>query len=261
MSTFWIHRESGTVAIDDAVLKGVDTSSLPKNVQLVWWYGTNGEIRYTDDDRIPIREPVTDLEPYIQVFNKWILAAKTPLPTTSGKTMPGITLAQAKAVKIQLTRGLYYNKFSPGSLDNTAAVNASIQTLVQSTNAALQNLTAQVNGQSVSQDGARAADAAALNASGSSQATGINANFGALSGFTISIPSGGGSASLPGMGGIGPVSMSTTPVGGNIGAPGVYAPGIGVGDPLAAARDSHISNINAQTTVDGVAAYDITAGW
>jgi hypothetical protein len=273
VSTFWIHRETGTVAVDDAVLKGVDTSSLAKNIQLVWWYGTNGEIRYTDEDRLPVREPVTNLEPFIPIFNNWILAAEKPLPTTSGKTMPAITLAQAKAVKTQLTRGLYYNKFSPGSIDNTAAVNASIQALAQSTNDSLKSLASDVNNFTLSSDGARSADAQALNSALGSQALAHNTNvtaanshtaaLNALTGYYIG-PDGG---SLPvttvsSLHSVGTPQMSTMDVGGNIGVPPtVSTPEVGVGDPLAVRRDAHIANINAQTTVAGVAAYDITTGW
>lgn len=115
MSTFWIHRD-GTVAVDDAVLKGINISSLPSNVQLVLWYEASGtgEIRYADEDRLPIREPVFDLEQFVPIFDEWILAAKTPLPTTSGKTMPAITLAQAKGVKNSLVQGIYTTKLRSG---------------------------------------------------------------------------------------------------------------------------------------------------
>ena len=271
MSTFWIHRESGTVAVDDAVLKGVDTSSLPTNIQLVWWYGANGEIRYTDEDRLPIREPVTDLEPFIPVFNKWITAAKTPLPTTSGKTMPAITLAQAKSVKIQLTRGLYNNKFaglSGSPPDNTASVNASITELTNSTNNAVQSLAQQVNNFTLSSDGARSADAAALNTALNTQASGMKQNYDNIDFNTAQfnlLRLGLNTSEGINMGGVQTPQMSVYPVGGGISAPSVTSSPVSVGggytDPLAPTRDYHINQINAQTTVDGVAAYDITAGW
>jgi len=218
MSTFWIHRESGTVAVDDAVLKGIDTSSLPKNIQLVWWYGANGEIRYTDDDRLPIREPMADLEPFIPIFNNWILAAKTPLPTTSGKTMPAITLDQAKRVKSNLVDGLYHNKTVPATSDPVADM------------------------------------AAAVNNSGQAFAQSLyDSHANALTNHAHIIN-------------VGVPAMINAGQGQDLGALGgdfVFWPLVGgpTGDPLAAMRNTHKTNINAQTTVDGVAAYDITAGW
>jgi len=255
VSTFWIHKD-GSVAVGDAVLTGIDVSSLPSNIQLMWWYGDKGEILY--NDRLPVREPVPDLEAFVPIFNKWILAAKNPtLKTTSGKQAPAITLAQAKAVKSDLVWGLYHQKANVGAYDNTASVNASIQALVTSTNDALGGLAGSVNGAST-----------ALNTSLSDQATGHNANvsiasgnFGALSGFTITIPSGGGSGSLPLLGGEGGIGVPSMP---SVSAGSVSAPGVdpgGTTDPMAPIRNTHLSNINAQTSVDGVAAYDITAGW
>ena len=225
VSTFWIHRESGTVAVDDAVLKGVDTSSLPKNVQLVWWYGDKGEIRYTDEDRLPIREPVTDLEPFIPVFNNWMRVAQTPLPTTSGKTMPAITLAQAKAVKSDLVRGLYRNKLAQSSPsgDPTAA-------LADAVNISAQNFAADIY-YKINAPVNQTADAINQSLPGS-----INgAAFSGVAAVALGVPS------------------TQVPTWNNVGGP--------AGDPYAGRRNTHLANVNAQSTVEGVAAYDITAGW
>jgi len=261
VSTFWVHRESGTVAVDDAVLNGIDTSSLPSNVQLVWWYGASntGEVRYTDSDRLPIRERLPDLEPYVHIFDKWMLAAQTPLPTTSGKTMPAITLAQAKAVKNQLVQGLYTQKSGKGYTDNTASVNA-----------ALDSVAAQINQVHSDFASVNASGIAYLNTTLNSQAEGNAANInainnhagelGALSGF--SIPSGGGSLpflSPAGAGGITTPQNPYTPSFNPVSNPGV-SPG-GPYDSAAGMRDYHTNQVNAQSTVAGVAGYDITAGW
>ena len=265
MSTFWIHRQTGTVAVDDAVLKGVDVSAMPSNMQLMWWYGTKGEIKY--NDRLGIREPVTNLAAFIHIFDSWMLVANTPQPSESGRTVPTITLAQAKAVKSELVWGLYYNKFeglTPGTPagDNTASVNASIDALVQSVNNALVTYNSNV-----------ATSTAALNTSLDSQHTGhtanidiSNSNFNALSNLRIDIPSGGGSANLPTLGNEGGIGVPSMPQAGA--PPSVSAPPVQQGasavaptDPLAPTRDTHLNNVGAQTTVAGVAAYDITAGW
>ena len=222
MSTFWIHRETGTVAVDDAVLKGVDTSSLPSNMQLVWWYGASGsgEIRYTDEDRLPIREPVTDLTQFVHIFDKWMLAAKTPLPTTSGKTMPAITLAQAHAVKSDLVRGIYRSKMAQqsGGADP-------VQTLADAVNQSGQNM---VYDMYYKVNVAVNAHADAINnAIPSMINSGVGVNIGTPSAPTVTWN--------------------------NVGGPAA--------DPFAATRDMHLSNVAAQSTVDGVAAYDITSGW
>jgi hypothetical protein len=276
MSGYWILPGQSTVCVDDAVLQGVDCSTIPSNIYIIRWSGQSGEILYNHDDRLPVREPVTDFAAYVKVFDNWMLAAMDP--QVLGRTLkgsPAITLAQAKAVKSKLVWGLYYNKFeglSPGTPpgDNTASVNASIQALVQSTNNVVQGLATAVNNFTLSSDGARSSDAGNLNASLSSQATAHNANVAnvnqnnvylrAAAGFPISVPND--------MGGIGTPSMPTLAIGGGISAGGVSAPpvtpggaGTGPTDPLAPVRDAHLNNIAALTTVPAVAAYDITAGW
>lgn len=98
MSHWWICPHDNQVVIDDASITGIDCSSIPKNIYLIWWYGTHGEILYRHDDRLPIREPFNDFRPYIGLFNKFILAAL--------KERPPINLAQARTVKSRMVDAL-----------------------------------------------------------------------------------------------------------------------------------------------------------
>lgn len=291
MSTYWIHS-SGTVAVDDAVMKGVDVSGFPSNLQLMMWYGSYGELRYKDDDRLPIRERVANLAAFVHIFDRWILAANTPLPTESGRASPPIiTLAQAQFVKGQLVWGLYYNKsqpVTPGAAppDNTASVNAAVQGLADSTNAAIDsmnsiitNLAAQttnaMEGYAQSNTGARSADAQALNASLDGQHAGHTANIAIVNQNFVTVQNAGsvpmGNVTSP-QGGISPVVMQTTHVDAASVAPLSAVPPVstspvlpggaaGPHDTLAPIRDAHLGNVYAQSSVEGVAAYDITAGW
>jgi hypothetical protein len=175
-----------------------------------------------------------------------------------------------------LVWALYHNKFTgltvTAPTDNTASVNAAIDALAASAHSAVQSLAATVNNFSLSSDGARSADTNTLNTGLSTQWGNhnnnvdlANTNFNALSGYPVGI------GQLPAMlneSHVNGVSMTTTAVGGGITAPDVPAPppvqpggAGGATDPLAPTRDAHLSGVAAQTTVPGVAAYDITAGW
>jgi hypothetical protein len=94
MSSWWICPWDNEVTIDDAPMFGIDCSEIPKNVYLIWWYphSSQGEILYKD--RLGVREPFTDLRPYLDFFNHWIVVAQ--------KAKRPITLEQAKFVKLQM---------------------------------------------------------------------------------------------------------------------------------------------------------------
>jgi hypothetical protein len=104
MGQWWIApgHNNGTVCIDDALLYNIDCSSVPANIDLIFWYGQNGEILYQVGDRPRIREPFIDITPYIAIFDKWMVAAET--------TTPPLTLPQSKFVKTQEVDALFASK-------------------------------------------------------------------------------------------------------------------------------------------------------
>jgi hypothetical protein len=78
---FWIKPSSNLVAVDDASISGIDCSSIPTNVEMVWWNGgqgaqsgsgqdggdsqgssPSGEILY--NDRVAIRSWLTCSPPF-----------------------------------------------------------------------------------------------------------------------------------------------------------------------------------------------------
>jgi len=260
MAQWWIKPQpDGMVCIDDAVLSGVDCSLVAANIYLVFWYGTNGEILYNHDDRMPVREPFTDMSPYIPVFDKWMSASQ--------EYQPPISLAQAKTVKNSMVDALFASKrqlpvsmygYTWDGSDNatgamtdqiaavsgTDAINSAVGALASSTNAAIQNLaissdnavqflSASTNSALNTAESARASDAASLNAGLGSQATGhnlnvnvANANFNSLSGYSATIGTDGGTVTLPGLSYQDGVPTPTLPAspGSRTTAPGISAP-------------------------------------
>ena len=95
---WWICPKDGQAVIDDASIDGIDCSVISKNIYLVWWYDTWGEILYNHDYRLPIREPFDDFAPCVGIFNQWIRLAQ--------KRRPAISLIQAKFVKIRMVAAL-----------------------------------------------------------------------------------------------------------------------------------------------------------
>jgi hypothetical protein len=116
---FWIRPSSGVVAIDDASISGIDCSSIPSNVQTVFWYGakqsgdpSSGEILY--NDRVAVREPFTDPSPYLPLINNWMLAAagrlfgaSPPHQVVKTSLPPQLSPAQAIAIKGGLLDALF----------------------------------------------------------------------------------------------------------------------------------------------------------
>jgi len=262
MSGWWICPGNGQVCVDDCVMQPIDCSSVDPNIYLVRWWGTSGEILFNHDNRLPVRQPFTDLTPLIDLFNKWMAAAEFSPPEPS----PPITLAQAKQVKSSMVNALFASKrqmpvpaygYTWDASDNAtssmsdeiaalsgtdainsavgalaSSVNTALGALTQSANNSIQDLATKTNTFSLSSDGARSADTFNLNDSLNNQATshnanvtGANTNFGALSSFNI--PDTGGA--LPVMGSLGGIlvpSQTHTPVGGGITALGVTPPSV-----------------------------------
>jgi len=220
----------------------------------MWWYANsgNGEVLY--NDRLAIRERIQDLEPFVHVFDNWMRAAAKPLPTTSGKTNPAITLAQAQAVKNQLVQGLYLQKTNLGFTDNTASVNAAIDSVVSQLNASQSQFQEQ-----------NANGIALLNNDLATQTGYHNSNKGVADDHAASINGlvsaggAGGGHFVTGFQGLPTPTNPAVPTFQGVSSPGVSAGG--PSDSMASMRDMHQGNINAQTTVEGVASYDITSGW
>jgi hypothetical protein len=161
----WIRPSLSAVAVDDASITGIDCSSIPANVEMVWWnsaqgtqsgggpQGTppSGEILY--NDRIAIRETFTDPSPYIAIINQWLLAAArqvagASLPHQPNLTVPAtaLTVAQAQMVKNTILDGLFALKrkapitFNGKTYDGSDAEQAAIANAISA--AAQQNIDA-----------------------------------------------------------------------------------------------------------------------
>jgi hypothetical protein len=175
---FWIRPSSGVVAIDDASISGIDCSSIPSNVQTVFWYGakqsgdpSSGEILY--NDRVAVREPFTDPSPYLPLINNWMLAAagrlfgaSPPHQVVKTSLPPQLSPAQAIAIKGGLLDALFAVKrqapitfqgqtYDGGDKETSAMANAisgAAQQVIDSANSqvnsALSTLAATVQSQS-----------------------------------------------------------------------------------------------------------------
>jgi hypothetical protein len=170
MSGWWIKPQDGMVVLDDALMVGIDCSSIPSNIYLVRWYNEDGEICYNHDDRLAVRDKFTDISPYIPIFNKWLEAAKDNPPDPC----PPISIAQAKLIKSEMVDFLFTSKrqlpldYAPPSvgvtytwdgsdnatsamsdeiaaLSGTDAINAAVGNLAASTTEAIASLTASTN--------------------------------------------------------------------------------------------------------------------
>jgi hypothetical protein len=258
----------------------------------VWWYGTNGEIKY--NDRLGIREALTNLAYYVPVFNNWILAAQTPLPTTSGGVNPAITVPQARTVKVSLVDGLFFNKSSPPDISGTsdasanASANAVASGMTSKINAAIGQINTAIDtinsGVASVSSGSNTAisdllssvQAAinSLNSSLSTFATGDSANNTILqnaitqlnlviAGLTASAVSSLGAIGYPGMNNVS-VMLPSAPAGASH-ASAISATTVSqttADDPLQVQRAAHHKTALAGiSTVPALAAYDITAGW
>src|SRR5262249_1779454 len=114
--------------------------------------------------RVPMREPFTDIAPFIPLFNAWILAAQSNPPGTS----PPITVTQARFTKSALVDALFAAKRQMpvtaygyqwdasdaatgamtdeiAALSGTDAINSAVGGLAASADAAVQALAASAN--------------------------------------------------------------------------------------------------------------------
>jgi hypothetical protein len=111
------------------MIRGIDCSSIPANVYIVMWNGSQtsdkgdtgfGEILH--NDRPALRERFDDPSPYLSILNQHLLAcvdlqlgveAKAGDVTCAAPPpaqKPPLTVAQAQAIKTQLIDALFNNK-------------------------------------------------------------------------------------------------------------------------------------------------------
>jgi hypothetical protein len=249
MSGWWIIPGKQIVTVDDAPMDNIDCSTVPLGIYLIRWWGTSGEILYNHDTQLPVREPFTDMTPYINLFNKWMAAAEIPGSVTRmNEGSPPITVPQAKQVKTSMVDALFASKRQMpvsaygytwdasdnatgamtdqiAALSGTDAINSAVGALAASVNSALGSLASNtdsaIQGLASGVNNARSADANALNDSLNSQAIGhnsnvtaANANFDTIAAVVIDIPSVPMTVGMPGLGhegGIGTPSMPVTP--------------------------------------------------
>jgi hypothetical protein len=108
---FWLSPPNNVVCVDDASTLLELTGF--KNINLIWWHGSFGEIQYKD--RLALREPFYDPSPYYQILDKWMLLAQS--------ARKPISLIQAKMVKQNLTECLYhYRRQRPISIGEETVV-------------------------------------------------------------------------------------------------------------------------------------------
>jgi hypothetical protein len=265
---------------------------------MVRWWGTDGEILYNHDDRLPIREKFTDITPYIPVFNHWMSVAELSPPPPS----PSITLAQAQAVKIDMINALSNSKrlapfhypvaagdYSWPTDDATmlAATVPTTQNLVSKSN----EIAGKLNSLS-SQTTQLGADVGSVRTASNTNVDVHNTNASTLTGaahatlvdslsVTVASPGLGGSLQAqyalvmsitePAVGTTNPVPSavsswvpvgSPTPVNVTATEAAAIINGISARNiGITATKNAKTNAVNALTTVAAVIAYDVTAGW
>jgi hypothetical protein len=93
---FWMVISARTMAVDNASVTAMDFSSLPTSVQMIQWREGRGEIEATSGPAL--RTVFTDVTPYCALFQQFMTL------------LPGLTLAQAQQIQVELISLLYNNK-------------------------------------------------------------------------------------------------------------------------------------------------------
>jgi hypothetical protein len=283
MAQWWICPADGQVVIDDASIVDLDTSSIPADVRLVFWHETYGEILRNQSTTLSVREKFSDVSPYVPIFDKWIVASEHETPPA--------TLAQAKAVKTRIVNDLYNSKIHAPISTSVGVHDAS----AEAQDAMLTDITAGTSAGGASAVGSLADRIDQLTASVNAAIDAWNTAWANLKGNvydydwtiingtyialinqaiqTITVNKDTGVYL-----GHTPMPYQALPVGDLILIPHVSSGGTGGPAPpmwqqtvmsaigtrtnqLKAVRNSHISNIYAQSTIAAVAAYNILAGW
>jgi hypothetical protein len=263
MNKFWLCPPNNIVCVDDAP-ETVNLSAIAKNIYLVRWqsdnYG-NGEGSILYSDRLGVRDPLTDVTPYLPYINLWILAAQ------SDKDHP-ITLAQARWVKLILTNMLFTMKntapcataYGTVAADPESVSNMQSQALVDNASND-QNLGSQVNNALdtstvTTQTTTTTTTATLTNTTTSTTLSGTPVDTAtSVSGSTSTSNSDSNSVSASQFypAHVTPNSPSPTT--------NILQSIMNRRNSLMGVKGAHFSNLNNTITVPGIAAYDITTGW
>jgi hypothetical protein len=76
-----IIAEDGRVSVEGQS-EFVDLSTLDENINVIQWYGDNGEVEYKHDYVNNSREPnlsITDFAPYQKFVDAWMVEAQKPI--------------------------------------------------------------------------------------------------------------------------------------------------------------------------------------
>lgn len=137
---WWLNTDHGRFSVDNAVVNGMDLSTLDPSIWMVQWTDGKGEIeRQVDKDTNDngLRETFVDVIPYAPFFQQFL------------SLCPRLTLTQAKKVDIDLIRQIFEGKRQAPFHYPIAAGDywwdATDETLMSSTVAAIQNATASLN--------------------------------------------------------------------------------------------------------------------
>lgn len=137
---WWMNTDHGRFSVDNAVVDGIDVSSLDSSIWMVQWIDGKGEIeRQVDIDTNDngLREKFIDIIPYAPFFQQFL------------ELCPLLTLTQAKKVDIDLIREIFESKRQAPFHYPVAAGDyywdATDETLFASTAAGLQNTITSLN--------------------------------------------------------------------------------------------------------------------
>lgn len=137
---WWLNTDHGRFSVDNAVVNGIDCSSLDPTIWMVQWTDGKGEIEHqvdADTNDNGLRETFVDVIPYAPFFQQFL------------SLCPRLTLTQAKKVDIDLIRQIFEGKRQAPFHYPIAAGDywwdATDETLMSSTVAAIQNATATLN--------------------------------------------------------------------------------------------------------------------
>lgn len=137
---WWLNTDHKAFSVDNASVKGMDFSTLDPAIWMVQWQDGRGEIEHQvdqDTNDNGLRENFIDVTPYAPFFQQFLAKC------------PRLTLTQAKKVQIDLIRQLFESKRQAPFHYPVAAGDywwdATDETLMSSTVAAIQNATASLN--------------------------------------------------------------------------------------------------------------------
>jgi hypothetical protein len=193
---WWLQTDHGKFSVDNAVVSGLDFSSLDPAIWMVQWTDGKGEIEHQIDQNTNdngLREGFIDIAPYVPFFQQFL------------SKCPYLKLTQAKKVDIDLIGQIFESKrqlpfhYPVASGDywwdaSDASMFSAMVPTLQSTTASLNNVITQLNrivagfNNADSQIGTGTNNAiASLNASGNGLAANINATVVDYSNYAFNV--------------------------------------------------------------------------